>query len=247
MQKISAFKKLLLTIKPEIVYRSRDGKVTIRDQVENKRLVRVLYCQDVRESGIYLDEGMDRDPLFFYMQTLKEVCLYYSCLDNALLIGGGGMAFPKYYINSVPKGHMDVVETSREMIDLAEKYFFFAPDEHVRVIEGDGAAFISKTAISNASIADGGGPKHYNLVIFDAFNGNKPPKELFSEGMFKLTRQIMSSDGILALNMLNEKPGVNSMQTHLAKAVLNNIFKHTKIVNCQMGWNCILLASDRKL
>jgi spermidine synthase len=115
------------------------------------------------------------------------------------------------------------------------------------VIEGDGAAFISKTAISNASIADGVGAKNYDLVIFDAFVGNKPPKELFSEGMFKLTRQIMSSDGILALNMLNEKPGVNSMQTHLAKALLNNIFKHTKIVNCQMGWNCILLASDRKL
>ncbi|WP_185752339.1 spermidine synthase [Butyrivibrio sp. AE2032] len=221
--------------------------MTIRDQVENKRPVRVLYCEDTRESGIYLDEGMDNDPLFFYMQTLKEVCLYYEGLDKVLLIGGGGMAFPKYYLNCVPEGHMDVVESDAGMIELAGQYFFYSENEHIRAIVSDGAEYISKTAISNASCTDGNGLKRYDFVIFDAFVGNKPPKELFSEGMFELTRQIMGSDGILALNMLNEKPGVNSMQTHLAKAMLNNIFKHTKIVNCQMGWNCILLASDRKL
>ncbi len=57
----------------------------------------------------------------------------------------------------------------------------------------------------------------------------------------------MEHDGILAINMLNEKPGVISMQTHLAQAMLKNIFRNTRIINCQMGWNCILLASDREL
>ena len=37
------------------------------------------------------------------------------------------------------------------------------------------------------------------------------------------------------------------MQTHLAQAVLKSIFQNTRIINCQMGWNCILLASDREL
>ena len=87
----------------------------------------------------------------------------------------------------------------------------------------------------------------YDFVIFDAFEGRRPPKEISSEGMFKLTKQIMSQDGILDINMLNEKPGVISMQTHLAQAVLKNIFRNTGIINCQMGWNCILLASDRGL
>ena len=190
---------------------------------------------------------MDSDPLFFYMQSLKEVALYYEGLDKALLIGGGGMAFTKYYINSIPKGHIDVVEKDSRFVELAGKYFFYTDDERVKINIADGAGFISKSATANASIINGKGLKQYDFIIFDAFNGNRPPKELFSEGVLKLTRQIMGSDAILAMNMLNEKPGVVSMQTHLTQAVLKNIFKNTKIINCQMGWNCILLASDREL
>lgn len=244
---MSLLNKLRLHISPKTVYRSEDGHISIKDAIENKRPVRVLYYDNIRESGIYLDEGMNSDPLFFYMQTLKEVALYYDGLDNALLIGGGGMAFPRYYLSYMPKGHIDVVEKDSRFIDLAEKYFFYSDDERIKINISDGAGFITKTATSNASIINGKGLKQYDFIIFDAFSGNRPPKELFSEGVLKLTRQIMSSDGILAMNMLNEKPDVISMHTHLTQAVLKNIFKNTKIINCQMGWNSILLASDRKL
>ncbi len=247
MSDISLLNKLRLYISPKTIYRSEDGHIVIKDSMENKRPVRVLYVDNIRESGIYLDEGMDSDPLFFYMRSLKEVALYHEGLDKALLIGGGGMAFTKYYINSIPKGHIDVVEKDSRFVELAGKYFFYTEGERVKTTITDGAGFISKAATANASIINGKGLKQYDFIIFDAFNGNRPPKELFSEGVLKLTRQIMGSDAILAMNMLNEKPGVVSMQTHLTQAVLKNIFKNTKIINCQMGWNCILLASDREL
>ena len=181
------------------------------------------------------------------MQTLKEVALYYDGLDKALLIGGGGMAFTKYYLSCMPKGEIDVVEKDGRFVDLAKKYFFYTEGEKVKTTITDVAGFISKTATANASIINGKGLKQYDFIIFDAFNGNRPPKELFSEGILKLTKQIMSSEGILAMNMLNAEPDVISMQTHLTQAILKNIFKNTKIINCQMGWNCILLASDREL
>ena len=84
-------KKLLLYISPKTLFASEDGHVVIRDEIEDKRPVRLLLYDDIRESGIYLDEGMNSDPLFYYMQTLKEVMLFYEGLDNALLIGGGVM------------------------------------------------------------------------------------------------------------------------------------------------------------
>lgn len=237
---MTLMKKLLLYISPKTLFKSEDGHVVIRDEIENKRPVRLLLYDDIRESGIYLDEGMNSDPLFYYMQTLKEVMLFYEGLDNALLIGGGGMAFPKYYLDRVPAGRITVVEKDAHMVDLARRYFFFEDDDRVSVHIGDGASFIAKKAV------DSGAPR-YDFVIFDAFEGKRPPKEITSEGMFKLTKQIMSQDGILAINMLNKKSGVISMQTHLAQAVLKNIFRNTRIINCQMGWNCILLASDREL
>ena len=84
-------------------------------------------------------------------------------------------------------------------------------------------------------------------IVFDAFEGRKPVKELLSEGVLKLTYQITRADGILAINMLNESAGVISMQTHLCQAILKKIYKNTKIINCPQGWNCILMASDREL
>lgn len=244
---ISLLNKLRLYISPKTIYRSEDGLISIKDAMENRRPVRVLYVDDIRESGIYLDQGMDSDPLFFYMQTLKELALFHEGIRNALLIGGGGMSFPRYYLNCIPEGHIDVVEKDSRFIDLAEKYFFFEEDERVKIRIADGAEFISKTATANATILNGKGLKQYDFIVFDAFNGNRPPRELFSEGVLKLTKQILSGEGILALNMINEKPDVISMQTHLTQAVLKNIFKNTRIINCPMGWNCILLASDRNL
>ncbi len=127
------------------------------------------------------------------------------------------------------------------MIELARQFFFFENDDRVLLHIGDGASYISKRAVEGSMSTE------YDAVVFDAFVGNRPPKEFSSEGIYKLTKQIMSKEGILAINMLNEKPGVISMQTHLAQAILKTIFRHTRIINCQMGWNCILLASDREL
>ena len=151
------------------------------------------------------------------------------------------MVFPRYYLDCNPAGKVTVVEKEERMLDLARRFFFFNNDDRISVLIGEGASFISKRAVESSA------SKAYSAVIFDAFEGRKPPKELSSEGIYKLTKQIMDRNGILAVNMLNEKPGVISMQTHLAQAVLKNIFRNTRIINCQMGWNCILLASDRDL
>lgn len=63
MDKISFFRKLSLYLKPREIYLSEDGHIVIQDAVENGRQVRVLFVNGVRESGIYLDEGMDRDRI----------------------------------------------------------------------------------------------------------------------------------------------------------------------------------------
>ena len=212
----------------------------------------VVFGRDVENQTDEIAEGLLRtvikngklvveDPLFYYMRTLKELMLLYEGLDNALLIGGGGMAFPQYYLNCVPNGRMTVVEKDARMPDLARKFFFCEDDDRVNVLIGDGASYIAKRAVDSNALVK------YDVVIFDAFEGRRPSKELSSEGMYKLTRQILDENGILAINMLNEGPGVISMQTHLAQAMLKNIFRNTRIINCQMGWNCILLASDREL
>lgn len=236
-----------LFVVPKTLYKSEDGHIVVCDRMENRRPVRLLLYDDIRESGIYLDENGNRDPLFYYMQTLKEVMLFYEGLDRALMIGGGGMAFPRYYTECNTEGQMTVVEKDRRIVDIAKKYFAFQGSERVNTIIGDGVKYISGHAIEIAADVKGAVSKKFDFIIFDAYEGRKPLRELFSEGVLKLTYQITSDSGILAINMLNEKPGVISMDTHLCRATLNGIYKNTKIINCPHGLNCILMASDRKL
>lgn len=241
------FQKLRLAVAPKTIYRSEDGHIVICDRIEHKRPVRLLLYDGVRESGVYLDENGGRDPLFYYMQSLKEIALFYDGLKRALLIGGGGMSFPGYYTRCIPDGKMTVIEKDARMVELARKYFSYADNDRVRTIIGDGIRYISHLSQEIAEDEMNSEPKKYDFVVFDAFEGRKPVKELLTEGVLKLTYQITSADGILAINMLNEGADVISMQTHLAQAILKRIYKNTKIINCKHGWNCILLASDRDL
>ncbi len=247
MQKLTMFQKLKLSFAPQILYRSEDGHIEITDSMENGRPVRLLTYDGIRESGIYLDERSDRDPLFYYMKTLKEISLKYDGLNRALLIGGGGMSFPGYFLNCVPDGQMTVVEKDQKMLELAKKYFFFEESDQIKAVVDDGAAFIANKAKELAACGVDSNYNKYDFIIFDAFDGNKASKSLLSEGTLKLAYQMTSDDGILAINMLNEKPGVVSMQTHLCQAILRQIYRNTSLIICPQKWNCIILASDRKL
>ena len=122
---MSFMQMLRLAVAPKTIYQSDDGHIVILDRIEHKRPVRLLLYDGVRESGVYLDENGDTDPLFYYMKTLKEISLKYDGLNRALLIGGGGMSFPRYFLNCVPEGQMTVVEKDQKMVELARKYFFF--------------------------------------------------------------------------------------------------------------------------
>ena len=247
MKELTLFQKLSLAVNPRIIYRSDDGHIEICDRFENGRPVRLLLYDGIRESGIYLDAKGDRDPLLYYMQTLKEISLSYDGLGRALLIGGGGMSFPRYYINAVPGGRMTVIEKDAHMLELAKRYFYFEENDRVRTIVGDGVRYISQLAKDIAANGINSDLMKYDFIIFDAFEGRKAVKELLSEWVLKLTYQITRPDGILAINMINEASGAIAMQTHLCQAMLRRIYRNTKIIKCPQGWNCILLASDREL
>ena len=69
---MSFMQMLRLAVAPKTIYQSDAGHIVILDRIEHKRPVRLLLYDGVRESGMYLDENGDTDPLFSYMQSLKE-------------------------------------------------------------------------------------------------------------------------------------------------------------------------------
>ena len=106
---MNALQKLILFLFPKTIYQTEDRSLRVVDKVEYGRLVRVLYDHGVRESGVFLEKSYWNDPLFFYMRTLKELSQTYVGIDRALLIGGGGMAFCRYFFSRSRMNTMTVV------------------------------------------------------------------------------------------------------------------------------------------
>lgn len=68
-----------------------------------------------------------------------------------------------------------------------------------------------------------------------------------TESMLKLSKTLLTSGGILAINVLNLKGGAPTMETCLTEQYLMGIFRHVKIIPRENYGNSKLLASDRKL
>ena len=59
-----------------------------------------------------------------------------------------------------------------------------------------GETYISETARYNAGLIDDAKKNRFDLIVFDAFTGRKPVKELTTESMLKLTKTLLTSRGL---------------------------------------------------
>ena len=235
---MSLFEQLLLYIRPKVRFNSTDRHIKILDHIENGRAVRLLLYDDIRESGMYLDGYGDIDPLFHYMKTLKIMWEHYPDLNSMLLIGGGGFVLPKIFLKERPLGSVNVVELDPGYVELARQYFYLdTNDKRLTINITDGYRYLDEHA----------GKDKYDLVVYDAYTGDNAASTILSEHALKNVYSLLKPNGIYALNMINESTDVYSMLTRITEATLKTIFRHTRIVPCKGGGNCILMASDRKI
>ncbi len=239
---MTLFEQLLLYIFPKTRFKSIEKHIEIVDKIEDGRAVRLLLYDGVRESGMFLDKYGDRDPLFYYMRTLKIAFDHYKGLDNMLLIGGGGFVLPKIYLNGHPERKVTVVELDPGYVELAKRFFFLdTNDKRIKIVISDGESYIAEQAHKLAPF------EKFSLIVYDAYIGENPDTGILSERSMREAKKLLTPDGIYAFNMINEARDAISMETRLAQANLKRIFNYTKIVPCPNGGNCILFASDRKL
>ncbi|WP_026527695.1 spermidine synthase [Butyrivibrio sp. VCD2006] len=243
---MTALQLLRLYIFPKTVYVSEDRNLSVVDRIENGEPVRIFYHGRTRESGVYLDKQKRKHPLFKYMVMLKDICRKYDGLNHGLMIGGGGLVFTDIFLGINRSNTMTAVEMDYRCIDIAKKYFGISENDRLSIKCMPGEKYISNTAKQNMGAADKE-KIFYDFVLYDAYVGDKIAGALITEDMLKMVRTIMSPDGILAINVINDPDGKVRMQTYLTEAFLKGIFRYTSLTRCANGGNSILLASDRKL
>lgn len=226
------------------------GKIRIEDRFIGKQLVRLLLVNDAIETASYLAEGREYDLFSDYLKGFNWIFRINPRIQKTLLIGGGGFAYPKYYIHNYPDKCIDVVEMNPNMVELAHD--FFGLDDLIRKYDLEQTKrlgiFIDR---GERFLRDTEGT--YDAILNDAYIGKSFNAGLQSEKGISLIKSHLNPDGIYVMNFVGVLKGVMSGKCKRMIRKLQRHFRYTFImpasedVSPYERQNCLIFASDREL
>nr|WP_075575808.1 fused MFS/spermidine synthase [Olsenella timonensis] len=168
--------------------------------------VRLLNVNGTFQSGCYVPEDLRFQLACEYHREMARVIegMVRSRARTAdaplrvLVMGGGGYSLPKYLAAYVPEARVDVVEIDPAMTALAREFFFLDEclektgaerDGRLRLVTGDAWGFVRAAA------------EPYDVIVNDAFSGNRPLGPLTSSEGAAVVRGHLAGDGAYLANV----------------------------------------------
>lgn len=225
--------------------RTQSGTAIIRTiKLDNGTAVRVLQQDGVFESATYLDEQR-YTPVFAYQKAFNRIFQASLPLDDILMFGGGGYAWPKQVIATRSDVQLDVVEIDPAITALARRWFFLdqlyqdypAAKTRLNIIHDDGRVFLEES------------PRLYSAIVNDTFSGKSPVMSLATTEALELVKEHLIEGGIYATNVVSENEGQNISFLRDVVTTACEAFAHVWIIPCEdelfgLEDNYLVLASD---
>lgn len=134
------------------VFKTRDPlgqSIEVCEGLYNEERMRLLLVDGAMQSAQYLDPLLEDELAFEYMREFEWAFRLHPAARRVLLIGGGGFAYPRFFLKNYPEKSIDVIELSPTIVEIAREYFGLRtleaqyPDR-LRVIVGDGHRYLEK-------------------------------------------------------------------------------------------------------
>lgn len=141
------------------VYKTRDPlgqSIEVCEGLYNEERMRLLLVDGAMQSAQYLDPLLEDELAFEYMREFEWAFRLHPAARRVLLIGGGGFAYPRFFLKNYPEKSIDVIELSPTIVEIAREYFGLRaleaqyPDR-LRVIVGDGHRYLEKLSATFTS------------------------------------------------------------------------------------------------
>lgn len=220
----------------------------IRDATEDGESVRLLLVGGARESASYNDKAHRNDLVFRYALGFNEIFTANPDLNSALLIGGAGFSYPKYFISHFPKKTLDVVEIDPVMLEIAFKYFYLDElydefdlykNERLKIFIMDGNDYLKQST------------KKYDIIFNDAYVAENLDETLLTDESVKRIKDRLNPEGIYVINMITSLSGPHSKRGVEEFSLLKKYFAYTEFRRCRTDvpaterQNCLLIGSNR--
>ena len=190
-----------------------------------------------RQSSMYVDA-----PSELALQYTKyyQLAAYFNPkMKTMLVLGGGGLSFPKYALANYPDVSIDVVEIDKGIIDLAYSYFAALKDPRLNIIQEDARTFLRKTI------------KHYDVILCDVFNSQYSiPPHLVSVETLQALRAILTDSGLVLVNLLASQEGRASDFYAAMYSSYSKVFDSTRIFAVEkpddsLHWQNLIFAAQK--
>lgn len=126
---------------------------------------------------------------------------------KVLLIGLGTASLTKFLYRHYPLARLTVVEIEPAVVAAARQFFKLPEDrQRINIVIDDGARYIANS------------DKRYDLILVDGFDADARAGELESLPFYQLCRARLSSNGILAANLLGRSRSFSANMDNLRSA-----------------------------
>ncbi len=158
-------------------------------------------------------------------------------LKNALMIGGCGYSYPKYFLQKYPSSTLDVVEIDPGMTQAARAYFGLTDNSRLKIIHEDGRIFLNQNA------------QTYDAILIDAFNSfSSIPFHLTTREAVQRVSDRLNEDGAVVLNVISALTGPKAKFLEAEYQTYASVFPQVAVLRVtdrepEQLQNLILVAS----
>ena len=154
--------------------------------------VRYLYFSiTLMQSAMRISKPNDLE--LSYTQKMMAALLFVPRPKNILLIGLGGGSLVKFCYNRLPGSQFTAVELNPHVIALRDAFFLPPDNERLRIVEGDGAEYLTHAE------------KGIDILFVDAFDKVGFAPALANLEFFDTARRKLSGKGVLVANLAGER------------------------------------------
>jgi len=232
---ISAFSLLILlffqSTRAAVLYETTSPYHHIRVLQDGD--LRTLCFDDATESRMSASNPLQGH--FEYTEYFHMAWLWNTQLTSIAMIGLGGGSAQRAFEHYYPNVTIETAEIDPGVVEIARQFFNFKESPRQKVQIADGRVFLRRSTAKR------------DLIILDAYvqgrYGSSIPQHLATKEFFELVRDRLSSNGLVAYNVIGS---VNDWHAEIVGAIyrtLKSVFPQVYLFPAKSSRNIVLLAT----
>ena len=202
-------------------------------QVADHKGMRILHFDASTQSRMSLDNPLEGH--FEYTEYFHMPWLWNDRIENVLMIGLGGSSIQRAFATYYPEVRVETVELDPKVVEVARRFFHFRESANMKVFLGDGRQHLRRTQ------------QTYDLIILDAYTANRYgsyiPYTLATKEFFKLVRQRLTPEGVLAYNVIGSVSGRRKSLVGSLYRTVKTSFPQVYLFSAASSYNVVMVAT----